>query len=1839
MRSIAVTKKKKSSIKKKAEGHSFPVVAIGASLGGLEALTSLLKNLPSDTGMAYIYVQHLSPDHKSFLSSIVSKITKMKVQEIEDMEHMAPDNVYVIPHNKIIKVIDGHIQLLPRPKNSSAISIDVLFSSLAETHKENVIGVILSGSGTDGTNGLIAIKNAGGITIAQDDTAQASSMPDSAIASDIVDFVLSPKEIAAQLTVFSKNGFLQHDIESKQEAGLSESSNHDLKTIFEILFKKTGVDFNHYKMSTIKRRLNNKMLQCGIKTIKEYVKLLLKKSSEVDLLYKDLLINVTSFYRDKDAFQYLKTTLFPKLLESKTPDETIRIWVPACSTGEEAYSIAMMLTEMQENKKTKIPFQIFATDLSEQAISTARKAEYSASEILPVSKKYKDRYFTKIGDNYRIVKELREICVFAPHNILRDPPFSRMDFISCRNLLIYFDSSAQKRVFSTLHFALNNQGSLMLGSAETVGAASQLFITTSTKFKIYSRKKSTGVRKILELTPHFPRTNFYSKKINTPTKSLSVNLTGIENAIDSAILSRYMPACAVINKDMEILQFRGPISLFLAHPSGKASLNILKMTRPEFAFELRNAIQKVIKTKESVQKTGIEIKVESVFRMMSLEVSLLKIDWDEPLLLIVFTLHEQVEKFIEIGNSGKSNSIHEALKIKKLTEELNNTRLEINSIIESQETTFEELQAANEEIFSSNEEFQTLNEELETSKEEIETTNEELISINQELQMRNDLLTESHEYSEAIIATIHEPMLVLNKDFIIQSANKSYYKKFLVKKDETEKRSFFELGDKQWNIPKLRVMLNDILSKSKSFENFEVTRVFPRIGEKIMLLNAHHILQKENREQLILLAIADVSELRRLSVELQEKETKVIQNEEKEKRAAELVIANKELAFQNSEKGKRANELIIANKELAFQNAEKEKRANELIIANQELAFQNAEKEKRAGELIIANKELAFQNEEKEKRAAELVIANKELAFQNEVKEKRAAELVIANKELLFQTREKEKRAAELVIADIELDYQNKEKEKREIANKELEAFSNATKLASQYARSLIEASLDPLVTISAQGKILDVNNASIKVTGVSREKLIGTDFSSYFTEPVMAQEGYKQVFEKGSVSDYPLTIKHKNGTLTDVMYNASVYKDEKGNVLGVFAAARDITEQRRIEEDLSKSAKEISDYKFALDEFSIVAITDQKGIIKHANDNFCKVSKYTREELIGADHRIINSGHHPKEFISGLWSTIANGKIWRGELKNRAKDGTIYWVTTTIVPFLNGQGKPYQYVAVRTDITDQKRIETELMEAKTFAEKATGIAEEALSKAESATLVAQDAVKAKQQFLSNMSHEIRTPMNAIIGFTKVVLKTDLTSKQKEYLSAIKTSGDALIVLINDILDLAKVDAGKMTFEKTPFKMESSITAMLHLFETKIQEKNLELVKKYDRKIPEVLIGDPVRLHQIILNLVSNAVKFTSKGKITVSVLLLNEDEDKATLEFEVSDTGIGIDENKIEHVFENFQQASSSTSRLFGGTGLGLAIVKQLIEPQGGSIKVKSKIGEGSTFSFVLSFQKTKAEAQLEPEILEVDPEIKNIKVLVVEDIALNQLLMKTLLDDFGFERDIASNGKIAIEKLQAKSYDIILMDLQMPEMNGFEATEYIRKTMNSKIPIIALTADVTTVDLAKCKAVGMNDYIAKPVDERVLYSKIISFVKKPMPLKAKGIAVNDNHQGEELKSIDLQYLIKRTKNNPKLIMEMISLYLVQTPPLIDTMKKSVQDKDWESVYAAVHKMIPSFSIMGMSADIETTAKRVQEYAGAKQHTEEIPHLVLQLENVCTQACNELEAEYNSIKNANPEL
>lgn len=1263
----AASTKKKSTAKAVVKENSFPVVAIGASAGGLEAMMELLKYLPADTGMAFIYVQHLSPDHKSMLTEILSKKTSMIVQEIDDMDKIMPDNVFVIPYNKGIEVTDGHIKLIPRSETSAAISIDILFSSLAEAQKERVIGIILSGSASDGTLGMKAIKEKGGLTFAQDNSAKFTSMPHSAIATGTVDFILSPKEIALELARLSKHPLIKTIGVKTGEEDLIENNNPDLKIILNQLHKATGVDFSAYKMNTIKRRIIRRMFLNKIKQLKEYAKLLTQEKEEIHILYQDLLINVTSFFRDTDTHKYIKEILFPKLLKRKKAGESMRIWVPACATGEEAYSIAMILLEIQESKTTTIPIQIFATDLSEQAISKARIGIYTQQDLETVSPKRIQRFFVKANGGFRVNKVVREMCVFAPHNVLHDPPFSRLDFISCCNLFIYFDNPAQKKAVNTFHYALNDDGFLMLGKSENISHSANLFTDYNKKHKIFSRKINSGSRTLSALLPRYAQQPLSNDNIPVTNKSKTklrpiaigaINQNELDNAIDAVLVSEFMPASVVINHQLEIVQFRGTTDLFLTHPKGRATFNILKMARPEIAFELRNAISKVIKTNQRFRKSGIEMnpdKSGTTVKIISLEIVPLDVEWNEPLLLILFMEQEQAENFWPQTEEGKSDSIAKDRRIKKLEQKLAAAHADTLAIAREQEAFTLELQSAHEEVVSSNEELQTVNEELETSKEEIESANEELTTTNQELQTRNDLLNEAYDYSEAVFATIHEPLIVLDKNLRIKSANKSFYKIYNTKVEETEGMLLFNLGNKQWDIPRLRELLEEILPKNSHFHNFEITHTFPGIGEKTMVLNARRIIQKKNHEELILLAIADVTE--------------------------------------------------------------------------QVLALHKMEK--------------------------------------NEIKLKEAMES-------------------------------------------------------------------------------------------------------------------------------------------------------------------------------------------------------------------------------------------------------------------------------------------------------------------------------------------AENAVKFKQQFLANMSHEIRTPLSSILGFTNVLLKTQLNVEQNEYLHAIKTSSMSLNQLINDILDLSKVDAGRMTFERQPFEIRKSIKSILYSFDLKIKEKNIELIKEYDSRIPSILLGDTVRLNQIILNLLSNAVKFTHKGKIIISVKLLNEDAENVTIEFSVTDTGIGIAADKTDSIFNVFEQAEILTATSYGGTGLGLAIVKQLVEAQGGSISLKSNIGEGSTFSFILRFGKTNKPSEEETEILKRRPEIKTLRVLVAEDVELNQLLIKIILNDFRFEYEIVDNGKIAIEKLQANTYDIILMDLHMPLMSGFEATAYIRKTMKSQIPIIALTADVTTVDISKCKEFGMDDYISKPINENLLFSKMMALVRK---------------------------------------------------------------------------------------------------------------------------------------------
>jgi two-component system, chemotaxis family, CheB/CheR fusion protein len=848
----------------------FPIVAIGASAGGVEAISELVKNLPSDTGMAFVYIQHLDPTHKSMLPEILGRLTKMKVQDAKQRMRVEPNNIYVIPHDKNLFLLDGVLTLDKRQaKPAINLPVDKFFKSLAEVHKVGAIGVILSGNASDGTAGLKEIKNAGGLTFAQDGSAKFESMPKSAIAEGCVDKVLSPKDIALELGRISRNtNVLDQALTIEKDDATDQVPDENIGSIIALLRKSVGVDFQHYKSNTIKRRIIRRMLLYKLETFNEYLDYLKSNTPEINGLFHDLLINVTAFFRDPDTLEYLKKTALPKLISNKTPQDTIRVWVPACSTGEEAYSLAIIFKEILADLRVTIPVQIFASDLSENAIAKARIGLYSKADVSEVSPKILQRFFTKIDGSFRINKNIRDMCVFAPHNIFSDPPFSRLDLVSCCNLLIYLEPPLQKRMLSTFHYSLRSDGILILGKSETLGMSAHLFSQVEKKFKVFAKKNEASNKIKFDMTY---RLSEMDRKLParplTKAPRSTEPVDGLEKTVEGILLSKYVSASVVVTKELDIVQFHGPVSTFIEISPGKATLNLLKMVRPELVFDLKSIIHKAIRSRRTETKSAIEMKVKGGTLPVSIEVVPIGEANENQNFLIVFEklpseTHEELRK----------SSFTKDQVVKKLRQELENNKEDMRSILEEQEAANEELQSANEEIVSSNEELQSINEELETSKEEVESSNEELMTINKELQVRNEQLAEAYEYSEAVSGIIREAVLILDKDVRVRSANKAFYRIFKTKEEETEGMLLYELGNRQWDILELRHVLEEINTKRTAVGGFEVSHDFPTIGRKTMLLHAKSLIQKVHQKEIIILAIEDITEHRRAQKIAEEKE-------------------------------------------------------------------------------------------------------------------------------------------------------------------------------------------------------------------------------------------------------------------------------------------------------------------------------------------------------------------------------------------------------------------------------------------------------------------------------------------------------------------------------------------------------------------------------------------------------------------------------------------------------------------------------------------------------------------------------------------------------------------------------------------------------------------------------------------------------------------------------------------------------------------------------------------------------------------------------------------------------
>jgi two-component system CheB/CheR fusion protein len=754
-------KNKKSA----TDNQWFPIVGIGASAGGLDAISRLLAALPDDTGMAFVVIQHLDPVRESLLPQILQRATPMPVTHAEDAMRILPDHVYIIPPGVHMSVKTGKLELHPRPEGVLAVAVDYFLTSLAEDRGNNAIAVILSGTANDGSAGVKAIKSEGGIVFAQDEASAAhGGMPHSAAATGTVDYILPPEKIAAELARIAR-----HPVSSNQLSAPFDDAK-SLGQIFLTLRRATGVDFGLYKPSTIQRRIMRRLVLLRLKRLNQYASLLVKNPDEVRALHDDLLIHVTRFFREAPALEALRTKAFPRLLKGLGPDTPIRVWIPGCSTGEEVYSLAMLLLDFLSEKDCMNPLQLFATDISETSLEKARAGVYSADIETDIPPRLLRRFFTKADPGYEIVKRVRDLCIFAKHDLTKDPPFANVDLISCCNVLIYLGADAQRRILPVFHYALRKDGALVMSNAETVGEFTQLFTVADKKSHLYFKKPAATK---IHFTPSAIRTIDVS-----PPPRVKANPQGtwpetdVQKVADRILLTRFAPAGVIINGSLEILNFRGNVNRYIQPATGKASLSLLKMMPPHTASPLKALVEKARKTDAPAKALGMELGGDgSKHERFTLEVVPFRLPISgERYYILLFEEEAALTARTKAMRAGDAVSAgpRERITVKRLRGELESTRGYLQTIVEEHEAANEELKSANEEITSSNEELQSTNEELEIAKEELQAANEELNTLNEELQTRNADLGVLNDDLTNLLASVQLPIVMVSTDLRIR---------------------------------------------------------------------------------------------------------------------------------------------------------------------------------------------------------------------------------------------------------------------------------------------------------------------------------------------------------------------------------------------------------------------------------------------------------------------------------------------------------------------------------------------------------------------------------------------------------------------------------------------------------------------------------------------------------------------------------------------------------------------------------------------------------------------------------------------------------------------------------------------------------------------------------------------------------------------------------------------------------------------------------------------------------------------------------------------------------------
>ncbi len=1580
----------------------FPVVGIGASAGGLDAFKKLIAPIPEDSGMAYILVQHLHPKHDSALSEILQRVSKIPVIEISDNVKVSPNNIYVIPSNKMLIATDGILKLSPREAaNKINLPIDIFFSSLAEVHQTHAIGVILSGTGSDGTAGLKHIKDSGGLTLVQDPTTSSyDGMPQSAIDAGIVDFIMAPEKISEKLMELHQ---VFTEASSDNSDTVKDKINEDgFRQILALLKVRVGVDFNFYKQTTVRRRILRRMVMLQLASVKEYVDYLKKNKTELDILFQDLLIPVTSFFRDTATFDILCETIFPEIIKTEGENNPLRFWIAGCSTGQEAYSIAMCLHEYMNEHISNIKVQIFATDLSEKAIRKARLGIFSKKELEGVSEKRLERFFNKIDGHYQIKKTVRDMCIFAVHNFIKDPPFAKMNFISCRNVLIYLEPFLQKKAFNLFHYALNDRGILLLGKSETTGNASDIFMPFGKKDKYFIKKSVTS--KLVNLSTERKETTYQDKSYFMRSKEGKIE--DFQKNADDVLLQRYTPVGVVVNEQYDIVEFRGATGEFLEPSSGRASLNVMKMAKEGLSFEIRNALHHAKTTKESFVREGIPINAGK--KLVTIEVVPL-LNTIDIHFLILFRNTQDFVSNEEIFKKGDQNPATESKgvinRILQLEKELAQAREDMRTITEEQEAANEELQSSNEELLSGSEELQSLNEELETSKEELQSTNEELITVNQELYDRNEEFNQSRRLAEATLAVLHEPLLVLDKNFMVKSANTAFYKIFHITEEETMGKHLFTLLGSSWDIPELRKELSKVQKEREQMVEVEIDFTFPIIGERTICVNIQHM-SRESGEQLILMALDDIT-ARRNAENILIENAKIIAKERQLLHGflndspalfAILKEPNHKFEFANTAYlefigkkdiiGKTLAELMpelesqgfvkilnevyetgnpyIAKEKPIFINTGNHKTDNRFLNFNYQ-AFKD-ENGKIEGilvfaydvtELIMSRKHL--------KRNAEMIknmylsspafvctLIGPEYIYElvNESYQKLFGVRDFVNKPLLEALPELVGQGLDKILDNVyetgeiflgtemlvwvaydeglepaeryfNFSYQPIFDEDNQITGILVFGYEVTEQIFSRRMRqedadrfkTLAEVMPQKMNTTDAAGNVDYYNQQWLDYTQMNFEQLKDWDWDKIVHPDDLAStvKKWQYSIDTGKEFNIEQRILRHDGVYHWHLTRAIPHKDSNGKIIAWIGTNTDIDEQMqatekiRLAEEFSTSVLQSSP--------DCVKVLDKEGLIFFMNTNGLCLMEIDDFNIMKNKHWADIWGKENKPAVEVALETAFGGNTAHFQAYCPTAKGMPKWWDVIVTPLFSSDGMVTQLISVSRDITDRIQLEQK-----------------------------------KDEFISIASHEMKTPLTTAKAYLQL-LEMTLEGDETSMLYAKKASDAVgrLNSLITELLDASKIQNGRLNYNVSKFNfsdmIQNTIEDIGHSFPSyQITKTGI---------ISQLFWGDENRLQQVIINLLTNAIKYAPKA----FEILVNLTEDENQLTVSVTDKGIGMSENHLKKVFDRYYRVEEHAIQ-FQGLGIGLYISYDIVMRHGGKMWVESEVGKGSTFYFTLPFE-----------------------------------------------------------------------------------------------------------------------------------------------------------------------------------------------------------------------------------------------------------------------------------------